>query len=81
MTDLTSEKISLVMLALDALRLTGRLGATEPVTPESMARWSVELGCPVSEKTFRRMTQRSVLAVRKALKDDQAQTLNQTNNR
>jgi hypothetical protein len=53
MTELTAEKIRLVMLAIQALRAVGKIGATEPVSTERMARYSVMLGVPLDEKTFR----------------------------
>lgn len=53
MTELTAEKVRIVMLAIQALRLTGQIGAHEPVSTQRMARYSVMLGCPLDEKTFR----------------------------
>ena len=67
MTELTREKISLVMLAIQALRLTGRIGAHEAVSTERMAEISKDLGCPVSEKSFRNATEIQLAAVRRAM--------------
>lgn len=71
MTELTTEKIRLVMLAIQALRASGKLGATEPVSTDAMARYSVALGCPVSEQTFRRAVARQVRVVSQALHSNQ----------
>ena len=67
MTDLTAEKIRLVCLAIRALRLAGKLNEHEPVSTEQMAVYSVLLGCPVSEQTFRRAATRQLALVRRAL--------------
>ena len=67
MTDLTAEKVRLVMLAIRALRLAGKINEHEPVSTEQMAAYSVLLGCPVSEKTFRRASTRQLALVRRAL--------------
>ena len=67
MTDLTAEKIRLVMLAIRAMRLQGILGETEPVSTEQMARISEEVGCPVPEITFRRAAARQLAIARRAL--------------
>lgn len=67
MTEITEEKIRLTMLALRALRLVGRLGEDEAVSPERMARISRELGVPVDEKTFRRAERQSLTHARLAL--------------
>ena len=67
MTDLTAEKVRLVMLAIRALRLAGKLGEHEPVSTDQMAAYSVALGCPVSEITFRRSASLQLSLVRRAL--------------
>ena len=67
MTELTREKVSLTMLAIRALRLTGKLDPNAPVSTERMARISAEIGCPVSEKTFRTVAEVQLAAVRRAL--------------
>ena len=67
MTELTSEKIRLVMLAIGQMRLTGELGACESVSPERMARYSQLLGCPLDEKTFRNAEAAALTSVRRAL--------------
>jgi hypothetical protein len=53
MTELTAEKIRLVLLTVQAMRLTGRIPADADVSPRRLEAISHELGCPVSEKTFR----------------------------
>jgi len=68
MTELTSEKVRIVMLAIRALRLAGKLGEHEPVSTEKMAAYSVLLGCPVSEQTFRRAERHQLALARRALK-------------
>jgi len=67
MTELTALKIHLVMLAIQAERAAGRIGPTEPVSTERMARYSVMLGCPVSEQTFRRAERRQLAIARLAV--------------
>ena len=67
MTDLTAEKVRIVMLAIRALRLAGKINEHEPVSTEQMAAYSVALGCPVSEQTFRRAARLQLALVRRAL--------------
>lgn len=67
MTPLTAEKIRLTMLAIEALRLTGEIDHAEMVSTARMARISEELGCPVSEKTFRTAVADHVTRARLAL--------------
>lgn len=54
MTELTAEKIRLVLLTVQALRLSGRIPLEAPISTRTMESISRELGCPVSEKNFRR---------------------------
>lgn len=54
MTELTAEKVRLVMLAIRELRLKGLIGEHDEVTPGAMARVSAEIGVPLAESTFRR---------------------------
>lgn len=74
MTDLTTEKIRLTMLAIRALRLVGKLGEDEAVSPDYMAGVSRQLGCPVDAKTFRTAESRSLALARLAL-EAHSQTL------
>ena len=67
MTPLTAEKVRLTMLAIEALRVTGKIDPTEPVSTGRMARISDDLGCPVSEKTFRIAVRDHVAIARLAL--------------
>ena len=67
MTELTAEKVRLVCLAIRALRLTGKLDAHEPASTGQLGAYSVMLGCPVSEQTFRRAAHRQLAIVRRAL--------------
>lgn len=67
MTELTAEKIRIVCLAIRALRLAGKISEHEPVSTEQMAAYSILLGCPVSEQTFRRASTRQLALVRRAL--------------
>lgn len=69
MTELTAEKIRLTMLAIQADRLAGRIGETEPVSTGRMARYSAMLGCPVSEITFRRATDLQLSIIRRVVAD------------
>jgi len=67
MTELTAEKIRLVMLAIRAQRMAGTIGETEPISTERMARISEELGCPVAEITFRRAADLQLALARRAV--------------
>ena len=60
MTELTAEKVRLVMLAIAAKRLRGEIAQGKPVSTEHMARISQELGVPLDEKTFRNAERRSI---------------------
>ena len=67
MTELTAEKVRIVMLAIRALRLAGKIAEHEPVSTEQMAAYSVALGCPVSEQTFRRAARQQLAIARRAV--------------
>ena len=67
MTELTSLKVSLVMQALEMARAEGKLGWREPVPPRAMARYSVLLGIPLDEKTFRNAERRALEKLREAI--------------
>lgn len=67
MTELTAEKVRLTMLAIRALRLAGKLDEHEPVSTEQMAAYSVMLGCPVSEQTFRRAARQQLAMARRSV--------------
>lgn len=67
MTSSTSDKISLVMLALRERRLRGEIAADAAISTKQMARISDEIGAPVSEATFRRIEHVAILKLRLAL--------------
>jgi hypothetical protein len=63
MTELTLEKIRLVALAIQAMRLRGELQAGEPVSFSEMERISIEQGVPLTARTFANF---EAIALRKA---------------
>lgn len=56
LSDLTAEKIRLTMLHLWMQRQKGEIPVDREISAEHMARVSAQLGVPVSERTFRRVT-------------------------
>ena len=68
MTELTAEKVRLVMLALRELRLRGLIGEDDSVTPAAMARVSNEIGVPLAESTFRRAESDALALARNAMR-------------
>jgi hypothetical protein len=61
----TSDKVQLVMLVLQYNQLKGNI-PNRPVSSEAMAELSAALGIPVSERTFRRITQVALAKARTA---------------
>lgn len=60
MSELTDEKLKLVVLAATAMRLTGKIPHDATLSPKRLARISQEIGCPVSEATIRRVETRAI---------------------
>lgn len=77
LTEVTAEKIRLVMLHLWMQRRTGELPADREVSAEHMARVSVQLGFPVSERTFRRVLSTYLSRARQAAEQLLSSTENQ----
>jgi hypothetical protein len=66
MTELTAEKIRLVLLAVEALRISGRIPMQEEVSHRRLERISYEIGEPVSRQEFARMEARALHKARLA---------------
>lgn len=66
MTELTAEKVRLVLLVIKAQRLAGKIPPGKPVSAEYMAGISRELGVPLDEKTFRNANRRALSRARLA---------------
>lgn len=64
--DLTAEKIRLTVLAVQAMRMTGRIPAGAAVSHRKMERISYEIGAPVSREEFARAEARALHKARLA---------------
>ncbi len=60
MTELTAEKIRLVLLAVQAMRITGRIEPGAEVSHRKLERISYQLGEPVSREEFARAEARAL---------------------
>jgi hypothetical protein len=66
MTELTAEKIRLVMLAVQAMRITGRIEPGAQVSHRKLERISYRIGEPVSREEFARAEARALHKARLA---------------
>lgn len=60
MSELTAEKIRLVLLAVQAMRITGRIEPGAAVSHRKLERISYDLGEPVSREEFARAEARAL---------------------
>jgi hypothetical protein len=66
MTELTAEKIRLVLLAVEAMRISGRIGPGAAVSHRQLERISYRIGEPVSREEFARLEARAIHRARLA---------------
>lgn len=60
MTQLTAEKIRLVLLAVEAMRISGRIEPGAMVSHRKLERISYQIGEPVSREDFARLEARAL---------------------
>jgi hypothetical protein len=66
MTELTAEKIRLVLLAVEAMRISGRIGPETAVSHRQLERISYRIGEPVGREDFARLEARALHKARLA---------------
>jgi hypothetical protein len=66
MSELTAEKIRLVLLTVEAMRISGRMPMQDPVSHRQLERISYKIGEPVSRQDFARMEARALHKARLA---------------
>ncbi len=77
MTDLTTEKIRLVALAIEALRHSGRFDFNAEVSRREFEKVSHEIGCPVSARDIARFEDRAIRKAQLALRSLTSHPTNQ----
>jgi len=66
MSELTAEKIRLVLLTVEAMRISGRIPMQDPISHRQLERISYKIGEPVSRQEFARMEARALHKARLA---------------
>ncbi len=66
MTELTAEKIRLVLLAVEAMRISGRIEPRAAFSHRQLERISYRIGEPVGREDFARLEQRALHKARLA---------------